>query len=79
MTFYPPSPEQLGFVEILRKRHHIPPKLLDNHCVQRFNDELAKLSGRQVSQLIDEMKAWEMPPAEMQRALGQLDLFGATS
>jgi hypothetical protein len=33
----------------------------------------------QASQLIDRMEKWTLPPADLKRAAGQLDLFGAAS
>jgi hypothetical protein len=76
MTFYPPSPEQVNFVRLMQKKLRIPNKLLDNLCVDRFNDEFAKLSGRQCSQLFDEMKTWKAATADMLREMGQIDLPG---
>lgn len=72
----PPTEPQLDYVEALRRRHRLPKELLDNHCVERFRHPLTDLDRRQVSALIEEMRGWEQPPAELLRARGQLDLPG---
>jgi hypothetical protein len=73
---FPPSPDQLKFVESLRKQHRLPKPLLDNFCVERFRRPLAELDKRQVSALLDEMIDWKQIPAQLQRAMGQRDLPG---
>jgi hypothetical protein len=72
-----PTPDQLAYVAGLQKKLHLPAALLDRVCQDRFGRRFADLDRRQVSTLLDEMTTWEALPAELMRAKGQLDLFGA--
>lgn len=70
-----PSEPQLRYVKALCRRLNVPEHLLDNHCVQRFGKPFNKITMSECSLLIDELKDWTALPADMQRAMGQQDLF----
>lgn len=73
-----PTYGQIEFVRSLQKRLHLSDRLLDGHCVRTYGVPFAALNRSQVSGLLDEMQAWKDIPAHLQRAMGQLDMFGAT-
>lgn len=70
--------KQIEYVRKYQRRSHLSDRALDAHCVRRFRAPLAELDRAQVSDLLGEMVGWESIPADMQRARGQLDLFGVT-
>lgn len=70
-----PSALQLQFVADLQKQIGLRNDPLDVHCVRRFGVPFAQLDRRQCSELIDELKGWKAVPADLQRAMGQHDLF----
>lgn len=69
---------QREYVEGIAKRLRLPLRTLDDHCVRRFGRPLADLTKREASALLDEMIDWKALPAELQRAMGQLDLFSVS-
>lgn len=70
-----PTEPQTRFVRALQHRLHLPDRLLNDYCVQRFETPFSKLNRQQVSSLLDEMKEWQEIPADLQRLRGQMDLF----
>lgn len=70
-----PTQRQLEYVESIRKRLHLPARMLDDHCVRRFGRPLETLTKQEVSDLLDEMVAWDALPRDMQVAMGQRELF----
>jgi hypothetical protein len=75
----PPTPFQLDYVRGLQRKLHLTDRLLDNHCVTTYGKPLGEMDRAEVSRLLDEMLGWQAIPADMQRAMGQVDLpgFGA--
>lgn len=71
-----PTFKQLDCVATLKKRHRITDAGLDAYCLDRHDVPFPDLNKWQVSALIEDMKAWDQPPAIIRRAMGQLDLFG---
>jgi hypothetical protein len=79
MIGLPPTDPQREYVAGLCRKLHITDAALDGHCVRRYNAPYHRLDRQQVSDLLDEMTGWETTPADMRRAMGQLDLFGVQS
>jgi hypothetical protein len=75
----PPSDAQIEFMIALKDQLRLTTPMLDRHCSDTFGRPFAKLDRRQMSKLIDELKTWEATPAHLQRAMGQMDLFGSPS
>jgi hypothetical protein len=76
MTGQPATDAQISYVRGIQKRLHLPDTLLDKHCVTRFKAPFEQLDRGQVSELLNDMVAWQELPAEFQRAKGQQDLPG---
>jgi hypothetical protein len=72
----PISNGQLNYARDLARRLHLPERMLDDHCVQRFGKPLIALSITDGRDLLHEMLTWKDLPAQMQRAKGQQDLPG---
>lgn len=70
-----PTPEQLGYVAILKKKLHFPDDIYDQWCIQMFGRAGDRMTKRDVSRALDLMTNWEILPADVQRMKGQLDLF----
>lgn len=66
---------QSDYVRGLQRKLRIPNPILDQHCQKTFGQSFDDLDGRQTSQLLNDMISWEAVPADLQRAMGQLDLF----
>ena len=73
---YPPTERQVAYVRAIQRRLSIPNALLDNHCIVRYGDPFEALDRTRVSDLIEELAAWESKPPDMRRAQGQTDLPG---
>jgi hypothetical protein len=67
---------QIDFVGSLKNRLHLTDNWLDHHCQEHYGRPFAALDRAQVSHLIDELTCWKALPADLQRAMGQVDLFG---
>jgi hypothetical protein len=67
--------DQVDYVRGIQRRLKLPDRLMDDHCVKRFGKPLRELTKREGSALLEEIIPWQQLPAEMQRAMGQLDLF----
>jgi hypothetical protein len=70
-----PTDAQLDYVKAIQRRLHLPDRMLNDHCIIRFECEFDGLNRSQVSALLDELIAWDELPADYQRAKGQMDLF----
>lgn len=81
MTVYriQPTTRQHDFVQALQRKLALSDAALDAHCGQRFGSPYAELDRTQVSALLDELQRWEAVPAELKRAMGQMDLFEVPS
>lgn len=77
MTVYqiPPTAAQRDYVQALKRKLHLTDAVLNTHCRERFGAPYAELDRGQVTQLLNEMIAWKQAPADLQRAMGQLDLL----
>lgn len=71
-----PTPKQVDYVQSLQRRLHLPDRMLDAHCTQRFGAPFRGLDRAQVSSLLDEMISWQDSPVELQIAQGQTTLPG---
>ncbi len=71
-----PTTLQVDYVRSLQRRLRLPDRLLDKHCVTRFDSPFSALTRAQVSSLLDELIGWQDIPADMRRAQGQQDLPG---
>jgi hypothetical protein len=69
-----PTLKQMAFVRSLQRQLHLTDAALDTWCVQQFGQPLARVSRSNVSTLLDDMQLWQGVPAELRRAMGQLDL-----
>lgn len=79
MNGLPPTPRQWDFVRDLQRRLRLTDAALDIYATRTFGVPLAWLDRSQISTLLDEMQGWTTVPADLQRALGQLDLFGGAA
>lgn len=70
-----PTVYQQEYVAGLQRKLHLSDAALDAHCRRRFGAPYAELDRGQVTQLLNEMIRWEKAPADLQRAMGQQDLF----
>ena len=70
-----PTKPQVDFVRSLQTQLRLPDAGLDDHCRRRFGQPFERLTRKEVSELLDELQGWEGIPAEVQRAMGQLDLL----
>jgi hypothetical protein len=79
VTALPPTEKQVAYLRALQRKLRLPNRLLDQHCEASFGAPFAGIDRAQASKLIDELAGWEERPAEMSRAMGQVDLpgFGA--
>jgi len=68
---------QLNYIWTLADRHRITRPALDAYVQDRFHGAaLDVLTIDSASALIQDMESWHTAPAAIQRAMGQLDLFG---
>lgn len=74
-----PTPKQLEYVADLCAKLKITTPALDTYCRSEFGQSFEQLSKSECSRLLDSMTTWETTPAELRRAMGQLDLFGVAS
>lgn len=77
--FNEPTLKQLNYVAVLQKKLGLSNAALDLHCENRFDRPFLECSRAQVSALIDQLSHWEAVPADLQRAMGQLELFDTGS
>lgn len=77
MNHYPalPSERQLRYVAILCRQLRLPDAALNHYCEMTWGRNFDRLGRQEVSDLIDTMKQWETIPPDLQRFMGQLDLF----
>ena len=71
----PPTLRQQEYVAALQRKLHLTDAALDNHCRDTFGAPYQELDRGQVTQLLNQMVTWERVPADLQRAMGQLDLL----
>jgi hypothetical protein len=76
---YAPTQPQIDFVRSLQDRLHLSDDWLDHYCQDHYGGPFAALDRAQVSHLLDELKGWKALPADLQRAMGQQDMFGGVS
>ena len=69
------TPAQEKFVRDLQARLRLTNAALDRYCEDRFGLRFEHLDRRLCSQLLDTMTGWDAVPADLQRFMGQLDLF----
>lgn len=81
MNHYParPSERQLRYVAILCRKLRLPDDALDHHCETTWGRPFRQLGRWEVTDLISDMKEWETIPPDLQRYMGQLDLFALGS
>lgn len=72
-----PTDAQDEYVRALQKRLRLPNGVLDTHCLATFGAAYAALTRRDVTVLIDQLLGWKSIPADLQRSMGQQDLFPA--
>ncbi len=72
----PMTQPQIKFIRNVQRRLHLSGRALDVHCERRFGCAFATLTTPQASALLDELQGWIAVPADLQRACGQLDMFG---
>ena len=70
-----PTTRQREYVVALQRKLHLSDAALDMHSRRTFDAPYAELERGQVTQLINQLLAWERVPAELQRAMGPQDLF----
>jgi len=70
------TPAQEDYIRALQHKLHLPNHVLDLHTMTRYGAPFVNLDRSQVSALIDEMKDWRTIPAELRRAMGQIDIPG---
>jgi hypothetical protein len=73
--FTEPTDKQLAYIRILQTKLRLTDAMLDLHCRNRFGVPFAACSRERASALIDQLSNWKAVPADLQRAMGQLDLF----
>lgn len=71
----PPTGAQLQYVADLCAKLKITTPALDTYCRGEFGRPFELLSKSECSRLLDSMTTWETTPAELRRAMGQLDLM----
>lgn len=71
----PPTEKQVDYIRALQRRLHLPDRMLNDHCVKKYRKPFARLNRSEASALIDDLAAWNELPADMQRAMGQMDLL----
>ncbi len=76
---YAPTQPQIDFVRKLQDRLHLSYAWLDHHCQEHYGGPFSALDRAQVSHLLDQMQGWKQAPADLQRAMGQVDMFGGAT
>lgn len=72
---YSVTPKQTKFVRDLQKQLHLTDAALDHHCIEVYGLRFDQLDRGLCSSLIDRLTSWDAVPADLQRFMGQLDLF----
>ena len=70
-----PTGKQLDYIHDLQHKLHLSAPALNTLCQQRFECDIAQITKAQATSLIEEMKRWKAVPADLQREMGQIDLF----
>lgn len=73
----PPTAYQREYVAGLQRKLHLTDAALDQHCRETFGAPYRELDRGQVTRLLNQMEQWKRVPANLQRVMGQLDLFEA--
>jgi len=74
-----PTGAQHQYVKDICRKFKITEFAIHSYVADRFGKQYDHLTKQEVSDLLSEMTSWEHAPAELQRAMGQLDLLGMGS
>ena len=76
MTEYPMTAPQKSYIEVLRTQMKISPDVMEQICERWTGVQLAELTVRQASSLIEGLKNSDELKRELQILAGQQPLFG---